>query len=55
MHVCSDGAAPDAVCAWAVAIAVSLFVAMLPAFLGLLIVMPVLAHATWHLYRRVVG
>ncbi len=39
---------------WAVVIAVSLFVAMLPAFLGLLVVLPVLGHATWHLYRRVV-
>jgi len=23
-------------------------------FLGLIIVLPVLGHATWHLYRRVV-
>ncbi len=28
--------------------------AMLPAFLGLLVVLPVLGHATWHLYTRVV-
>jgi uncharacterized membrane protein len=27
---------------------------MLPAFLGLVVIMPVLGHATWHLYRRVV-
>ena len=26
----------------------------LPFFLGLAVVMPVLGHATWHLYRRVV-
>ena len=39
---------------WAAIIAVSLFVAMLPLFLGLLVVLPVLGHATWHLYRRVV-
>lgn len=37
---------------WAVLISVSLFIAMLPFFLGLLIVLPVLGHATWHLYRR---
>ena len=37
---------------WAVLIAVSLFVAMIPFFLGLLVVLPVLGHATWHLYRR---
>lgn len=40
---------------WAALIAVSLFVAMLPLFLGLLIVLPVLGHATWHLYRRAVA
>jgi uncharacterized membrane protein len=39
---------------WAVIIAALLFVALLPLFLGLLIVLPVLAHATWHLYRRAV-
>ena len=39
---------------WAVVIAVLLFVALLPLFLGLLVVLPVLGHATWHLYRRAV-
>ena len=37
---------------WAVFIAVALFIAMIPAFLGLFVVLPVLGHATWHLYRR---
>ena len=37
---------------WAVIVAVSLFVAMLPVFLGLFVALPVLGHATWHLYRR---
>lgn len=37
---------------WAVVIAAALFLAMLPLFLGLLVVLPVLGHATWHLYRR---
>ena len=40
---------------WAVLIATALFVAMLPLFLGLLVVLPVLGHATWHLYRRLAG
>lgn len=40
---------------WAILIAVALFVAMLPLFLGLLVVLPVLGHATWHLYRRLAG
>lgn len=38
---------------WAALIAGLLAVAMLPFFLGLFIVLPVLGHATWHLYRRV--
>lgn len=37
---------------WGIVISVMLFVAMIPAFLGLFIVLPVLGHATWHLYRR---
>lgn len=38
---------------WATMIAGCLFLAMLPAFFGLLIALPVLGHATWHLYRRI--
>jgi uncharacterized membrane protein len=37
---------------WGAIIAVLMLVAMLPAFLGLFLVLPVLGHATWHLYRR---
>ncbi len=37
---------------WSLTIAVLLVAGMLPFFLGLLIVLPVLGHATWHLYRR---
>lgn len=40
---------------WAAVIAGLIFAAMIPAFLGLFVVLPVLGHATWHLYRRVVG
>ena len=32
-----------------------MFVGMAAALMGLALVMPVLAHATWHLYRRTVG
>lgn len=39
---------------WAAIIAALLFIAMIPAFLGLMVVLPLLGHATWHLYRRVV-
>lgn len=38
---------------WAAFIGMLTVLAMLPMFLGLLVVLPVLGHATWHLYRRV--
>ena len=37
---------------WAVIIAVMSLLALLPWFLGLVVVLPILGHATWHLYRR---
>lgn len=37
---------------WAAIIAATTIVAMLPLFLGLIVALPVLGHATWHLYRR---
>lgn len=42
---------PRVMFSWGVTIAVLLFLAMLPAFLGLIVVLPVLGHATWHVYR----
>lgn len=39
---------------WALLVATLLFLAMLPMFLGLLLILPLLGHATWHLYRRAV-
>jgi uncharacterized membrane protein len=39
---------------WAGIIAAGLIVSMVPFFLGLIVVLPVLGHATWHVYRRVV-
>jgi uncharacterized membrane protein len=33
---------------------VLLALASLPLFLGLVFVLPILGHATWHLYRKVV-
>ncbi|MFH1341584.1 MAG: DUF2189 domain-containing protein [Pseudomonadota bacterium] len=39
---------------WAAVIVVLLIVSALPYFLGLLVALPVLGHATWHLYRRIV-
>lgn len=38
---------------WAGLIAGLTLLALIPWFLGLVVVLPVLGHATWHLYRRV--
>ena len=40
---------------WAAIIVILLIVSALPYFLGLLVTLPVLGHATWHLYRRIVA
>ncbi len=45
---------PTVMTAWALFIALALALASLPFFIGLIVVLPVLGHATWHLYRRVV-
>jgi uncharacterized membrane protein len=45
-------ASPGPMIGWAAAIVFLMIVACLPAFLGLLVVLPVLGHATWHLYRH---
>ncbi len=44
---------PVIMLAWALFIAVVTFVAMMPGFLGLFLVLPWLGHATWHLYDQV--
>lgn len=38
---------------WGLVVAAGLVIGSVPAFLGLVVVLPVLGHATWHLYRRV--
>jgi uncharacterized membrane protein len=45
---------PLVMAAWGLIVAAALLVGSLPLFVGLAIAMPVLGHATWHLYRRVV-
>jgi uncharacterized membrane protein len=39
---------------WGLFVAVALVIGSLPFFVGLAVVMPVLAHSSWHLYRKVV-
>jgi uncharacterized membrane protein len=48
-------ASPLPMIGWAAIIVVLLIVSSLPYFLGLLVTVPVLGHATWHLYRRIVA
>ena len=45
---------PRPMAVWGAIVAGSLVAGAIPLFLGLIIVMPVLGHATWHLYRKVV-
>ena len=40
---------------WGVIVCSALLAAMLPAFVGLVFVLPILGHSTWHLYWRAVG
>lgn len=45
---------PVTMAAWGVIVAALLVIGSLPAFLGLTVIVPVLGHATWHLYRKAV-
>jgi uncharacterized membrane protein len=45
---------PVVMAAWAIIIAAALLIGSLPFFVGLAVVMPILGHASWHLYRKVV-
>lgn len=45
---------PVVMICWGIFIAVTLFISSLPLFLGLLISLPVLGHASWHIYKRAV-
>jgi uncharacterized membrane protein len=47
-------ASPVPMIGWAIVIVVLLFISALPFFIGLVVTLPVLGHATWHLYRRIV-
>jgi len=45
---------PLAIAAWGLIVAALLVVGSLPLFLGLAVVVPLLGHASWHLYRKAV-
>ena len=46
---------PLPIAAWGAIVAGGLLLGSLPLFLGLVVVLPVLGHATWHLYRKAVS
>jgi uncharacterized membrane protein len=46
---------PVPMAAWGLIVTILLVVGTLPFFIGLTVVLPVLGHATWHLYRHVVA
>jgi uncharacterized membrane protein len=48
-------ASPGPLLAWGFIVAAALVVGMIPAMIGLVVALPVLGHATWHLYRKVVA
>jgi uncharacterized membrane protein len=45
---------PGVMFLWGALITITVVLAMLPAFLGLLVIGPVMGHATWHAYRAIV-
>jgi uncharacterized membrane protein len=45
---------PGIMALWGLIVAGGLVLGSLPLFVGLVVVLPVLGHATWHLYRTVV-
>jgi uncharacterized membrane protein len=47
-------ASPFVMLGWGVAVTLAVIAGSLPFFLGLLIVLPVLGHTTWHIYRKAV-
>jgi uncharacterized membrane protein len=46
---------PMTMAIWGMIIAAGLVIGSIPLLLGLMIVLPILGHATWHLYRKVVA
>src|SRR3977135_3885972 len=46
---------PVPMAAWGLIVAVLLVLGSLPFFLGLAVVIPLLGHASWHLYRKVIA
>jgi uncharacterized membrane protein len=46
---------PAPVLLWGLIVAASLVIGTIPLFVGLALVIPILGHATWHLYRKLIA
>lgn len=46
---------PVTMALWGLIVAAILLIASIPLFMGLIVALPVLGHATWHLYRKLVA
>ena len=46
---------PRVILTWGFIVAIGLALGSIPALIGLIVVMPLLGHATWHLYRRAIS
>ncbi|WEX09072.1 DUF2189 domain-containing protein [Chelativorans sp. AA-79] len=46
---------PLEILAWGLIVAVLLVIGMVPLFAGLAVVLPILGHASWHLYRKLIA
>ncbi len=45
---------PVVMLSWGVFVTLAVMASFIPAFLGLLVVLPVLGHTTWHIYKKAV-
>lgn len=45
---------PVAMLGWGIVVTILGIAAMLPAFLGMIVILPILGHATWHLYVKAI-
>jgi uncharacterized membrane protein len=48
------GANPAPMILWGVLVAAIMVIASVPLFVGLAVALPILGHATWHLYRKMI-
>lgn len=46
---------PVVMLGWGAIISAAMLLSLVPAFLGLIVTLPILGHTTWHLYRRAVA